>query len=269
MNAFDMFGRRERFGAPFVGIAASWPERAPLVQPGKITRDRGQFELKGPHDYLTEADGEIERLIRRGIARKFPADAFFGEEGEERSVGTCTWVVDPIDGTANFARGLPHFGICIGMLHEGEPALGVIGIPMSHEIFAARRGSGATLNGERIAVSNVTDMARATVELGWSTRRPVTSYTGLIDRVMSTGAGTRNGGSAAVALANVAAGRLDGFCEFHVNAWDCLAGIVVVREAGGWVSDFLQGNGLLEGNALLACTPALCEPLIEATGVGA
>ena len=77
------------------------------------------------------------------------------------------------------------------------------------------------------------------------------------------------GGSAAVALAHVAAGRLDGFCELHVNAWDCLAGIVVVREAGGWVSDLLKGNGLLEGNALLACTPALREPLIKATGVGA
>ena len=78
-----------------------------------MARDGGQFELKGPQDYLTEADGEIERLIRRRIARKFPDDAFFGEEGEERSVGTWTWVVDPIDGTANFARGVPHFGISV------------------------------------------------------------------------------------------------------------------------------------------------------------
>ena len=86
---------------------------------------------------------------------------------------------------------------------------------------------------------------------------------------MCAGAGTRNGGSAAIALANVATGRLDGYCELHVNAWDCLAGIVLVQEAGGWASDFLKGNGLQEGNALLACTPSLCEPLIAATGVGA
>ena len=232
------------------------------------TRGGGRFELKGPQDYLTETDGEIERLIRRRIARAFPGDAFFGEEGEERSVGPCTWVVDPIDGTANFARGIPHFGVSVGMLHEGEPVLGVVSIPMFHETFVARRGHGATMNGERIAVSGVADMAVATVELGWSTRRPVAGYTRLVERVMSAGAGVRNGGSAAVALANVAAGRLDGFCELHINSWDCLAGIVLVREAGGWVSDFLQGNGLLAGNALLACTPGLREHLVQATGVG-
>jgi len=233
------------------------------------TRDGGQFDLKGPQDYFTEADGEIERLIHRRIARSFPGDAFFGEEGEERSVGTYTWVVDPIDGTANFARKIPRFGVSVGMLHEGEPALGIICLPMCHEMFAACRGGGATLNGEPIAVSSIADMARAIVELGWSTRRPVTSYAKLVDRVMSAGAGTRNGGSAAVALASVAAGRLDGYCELHVNAWDCLAGIVLVQEAGGWVSDFLKGNGLQQGNALLACTPALREQLVKATGVGA
>ena len=234
-----------------------------------VTRELGQFELKGPQDYLTEADGEIERLIRRRIARCFPEDAFFGEEGEQRSTGTFTWVVDPIDGTANFARGIPLFGISVGMLHEGEPALGVICIPMLDETFAALRGRGATLNGEPTAVSGTMDMARAVVELGWSTRRPLTDYARLVDRVTSAGAGMRNGGSAAVALASVAAGRLDGFCELHINSWDCIAGIVLVREAGGWVSDFLTGNGLVDGNALLACTPPLREPLVEATGVGA
>ena len=233
------------------------------------THKRGQFDLKGPQDYFTEADGEVERLIRRRIARCFPTDAFFGEEGEERSVGTFTWVVDPIDGTANFARGIPQFGISVGMLHEGYPALGVISVPMFAELFAARRGSGATLNGAPTAVSGTTDMARATVELGWSTRRPLSDYAGLVDRVMNAGAGMRSSGSAAVALASVAAGRLDGYCEIHINSWDCLAGIVLVQEAGGWVSDFLGGNGLNDGNALLACTAALREPLVEATGIGA
>ena len=137
-----------------------------------LTREHGQYELKGPQDYLTEADGEIERLIRGRIAGSFPEDGFFGEEGEERSTGTFTWVVDPIDGTANFARGIPVFGISVGMLHEGEPVLGIICIPMLDETFAALRGRGATLNGEPTAVSSTTDTARAMVELGWSTRRP-------------------------------------------------------------------------------------------------
>ena len=178
-------------------------------------------------------------------------------------------MVDPIDGTANFARGIPVFGISVGMLHEGEPVLGIICIPMLDETFAALRGRGATLNGEPTAVSSTTDTARAMVELGWSTRLPLADYARLVDRVTSTGAGMRNSGSAAVALASVAAGRLDGICELHINSWDCLAGIVLVREAGGWVSDFLTGNALVEGNAFLACTPALREQLVEATGVGA
>ena len=233
------------------------------------TRAGGKFELKGPQDYYSEADGEIERLFRRRISRKFHHDAFFGEEGEERSVGGCTWVVDPIDGTANFVRGIPHFGISVAMLYRGEPAFGIVAVPMTGEMFAARRGGGATLNGERISVSGVTDMSRATVELGWSTRRPVTDYARLVDRVARVGAGTRNGGSAAVALANVGAGRLDAYCELHVNAWDCLAGIVLVREAGGWTSDFLEGNAVLDAKALLACTPGLRKRLVEATGVGA
>lgn len=232
------------------------------------TLNGGQFKLKGPQDYLTEVDGEIERLIRRRIARRFPRDAFFGEEGEERCVGTWTWVVDPIDGTANFARGVPEFAISIGLLHEEEPVLGVICLPPSQEVFAARRREGATLNGGPIAVSTTSAMTRAIVEVGGSTRRPAGDYARLVNRVLSAGAGIRNGGTAAVALANVAAGRLDGFCELHVNAWDCLAGIVLVREAGGWASDFLAGNGLLKGNALLACTPGLRDRLVEATGVG-
>ena len=232
------------------------------------TPNGGQFELKGPQDYLTEVDGEIERLIRRGIARSFPRDAFFGEEGEERSVGAWTWVVDPIDGTANFARGIPEFAISVGLLHEEEPVLGVICLPLSQEVFAARRGEGATLNGGPIAVSTTSAMTRAIVEVGGSTRRPAGDYARLVNRVLSAGAGIRNGGTAAVALASVAAGRLDGFCELHVNAWDCLAGIVLVQEAGGWASDFLADNGLREGNALLACTPGLRDRLVEASGIG-
>ena len=140
---------------------------------------------------------------------------------------------------------------------------------MFDELFAARRGGGATLNGEPTTVSGTRDLLRATVELGWSTRRPLSDYARLVERVTNAGAGMRNGGSAAVALASVAAGRLDGFCELHINSWDCLAGIVLVREAGGWVSDFLGGNGLHDGNALLACTAAMRGPLVEATGIGA
>ena len=131
--------RDDRSRRPVSGCLRGGPRRGGHRATSLSDPEPRDFELKGPQDYLTEADGHIERLIRR-LARKFPADAFFGEECEDRRVGTCTWIVDPIDGTANFARGIPHFGISIGMLHEGEPALGIVCIPMSHETFAARRG---------------------------------------------------------------------------------------------------------------------------------
>ena len=159
------------------------------------------------------------------------------------------WVVDPIDGTANFARGVPHFCVSIACVADGRVEVGVIYNPMLDELFAARRGGGARLNGAPISASRAASLANASVEVGWNSRAGFGQYVDLLSRVASTGASPSRTGSGALAIAYVAAGRSDGFVEHHINAWDCLAGILLVSEAGGYVSDFLKGDGLTKGQS--------------------
>jgi myo-inositol-1(or 4)-monophosphatase len=222
--------------------------------------------LKGHQDYVTPTDVEIERLVRGRVAASFPADSFFGEE-TGGSFGRDVWVVDPIDGTANFARGIPHFCISIAFVRDGRIELGAIYQPVMDELYAARRGGGATRNGQAIAVSTVPTVTQATVEAGWSTRRPRDAYVALVDRLLRAGAQVLRAGSGALGLAYVADGRIDAYCELHINAWDALAGLLIVAEAGGWTNDFLSGDGLRHGNPVLACTPALKDVVWDAMDV--
>jgi len=229
-------------------------------------RDRSQLPphtFKGHQDYLTATDAEVERLVRNRIAAAFPADSVFGEEAGG-SFGSDTWVVDPIDGTANFARGIPHFCISIAFVQNGRTELGVIYQPVTDELYTARRGGGAVLNGRTISVSGMVSVSHAIVEAGWSTRRPLGAYIALVERLFAAGAQVQRAGSGALGLAYVADGRLDAYCELHTNAWDALAGLLLVEEAGGTINDFLANDGLRRGNPVLACTPALKDILSEA-----
>jgi myo-inositol-1(or 4)-monophosphatase len=224
------------------------------------------LSFKGDQDYFSALDAEIEGLIKARLLAAFPDDAFFGEEGGG-GFGERVWVVDPIDGTANFVRGIPQFCVSIGFVANGRAEIGVIYDPMADELFSAARGLGASLDGEPMRVSGLGEIAHSTIEAGWSTRRPLTDYVALLGRLTAAGAGIRRGGSGALALAYTAAGRIDAYCELHMNAWDALAGLVLVREAGGWTNDFLAGDGLTRGNAILGCTPELREALCELTGI--
>lgn len=224
---------------------------------------RSGYKLKGPQDYWTAADGEVEKLIVGRLSDAFPDDTFFGEEGGG-DFSPEVWVIDPIDGTANFARGIPHFCISIAFLREGRMTIGVIYEPVRGELFATLSGHGATCNGQPMQVSTIADIRSATVELGWSTRRPMKQYVTLMDQLTSTGAGFRRSGSGALGLAYVADGRAEGYGELHINSWDVLAGLLLVQEAGGWANDFLANDGLVQGNPVLATTPALKDVLIAA-----
>jgi myo-inositol-1(or 4)-monophosphatase len=133
----------------------------------------------------------------------------------------------------------------------------VIYQPTTDEMYACRRGGGAALNGRPMRVSGLADARQAMIEAGWSTRRPSASYIALVDHLYAAGAQVRRAGSGTLGLAYVADGRTDGYCELHMNAWDALAGLLLVEEAGGWVNDFLVDDGLRRGNAVLGCTPAL------------
>jgi myo-inositol-1(or 4)-monophosphatase len=222
--------------------------------------------LKGRHDVVTAMDREVERFIRAEIGARFPDDAVFGEE-EGGGAGERLWLIDPIDGTANYARGLPRYCVSIGYLERNVPTLGAIYDPSNDWLYSAARGVGAWCNGERLAVSAVEELTAATVECGWSTRRSAEDYTALIGRVLGNGAAIRRAGSGALGLADVAAGRAEGYCELHINAWDCAAGIVLVREAGGYTNDFFSGAGVASGNPLLATNAALCAKLAAVVGI--
>jgi myo-inositol-1(or 4)-monophosphatase len=243
-------------------------------QAGEMMRrlflNRGGIEMsfKGPQDYLTQADAAVEKLARKLLADAFPQDQFFGEEtGGE--VSPSMWVVDPIDGTSNFARGIPHFCISIAYARDNRTEIGVIYDPMADEMFEARRGAGARLNGWPMKTSAATEMSRCQIELGWSKRRPDAEYVAMVKRVLDAGASFLRAGSGSLGIAYVADGRTDGYAELHINSWDCLAGIVMVEEAGGYANDFLAGDGMRRGNPILVAAPGIAQALIGLTGIGA
>ena len=181
--------------------------------------------------------------------------------------GDRLWLIDPIDGTANYARGLPRYCVSIGYLEHGVPTIGAIYDPSHDWLYSAARGKGAWRDGERLAVSPVAEMSAATVECGWSTRRPAAAYVALLARVLEAGGAIRRAGSGALGLADVAAGRAEAYAELHINAWDCAAGIVLVQEAGGRTNDFFAGDGLAAGNPLIATNAALCAKLAAVIGI--
>jgi len=222
--------------------------------------------LKGRHDVVTAMDREVERFIRAEIAARFPGDAIIGEE-EGGARGDHLWLIDPIDGTANYARGIPRYCVSIGYVERGVPILGAIHDPSMDWLYAAERGGGAWLDDQRIAVSGRSDIHDATVECGWSTRRPTDAYVQLLARVMHAGAAPRRAGSGALGLADVAAGRVEAYCELHINAWDVAAGLVIVHEAGGRTNDFFAGDGMAAGNPVIATNTALADTLAGVIGI--
>ena len=228
------------------------------------------ISMKGRHDVLTEMDAKVECFVRDAIAARYPDDAFVGEEegAHGRAQSEYTWVVDPIDGTANFARGIAHYCVSIGLLVGGEPSAAAIHDPSHERLYWAARGQGAWMNGVRLAVSPCDDIDAATVECGWSTRRSTEDYLAMVSRVMAAGCAIRRAGSGALGLTDVAAGRVEGYGELHINSWDCAAGVLLVREAGGFTNDFFAGDALNSGNALIATNARLGAALSRAIGIG-
>jgi myo-inositol-1(or 4)-monophosphatase len=223
-------------------------------------------KMKGRQDWLTEADGAVEALLRRRIAELFPNDGFLGEEGGGESAERL-WVVDPIDGTANFARGDLAWCISIGYLENGVPELGVINAPVLREVFAAEKGKGATRNSKPIRCAGTRELNTAAVEIGWSSRLPVDDYIALARVVMQQGASAKRSASGALGICWVACGRTDAYLELHINSWDVAAGVVIAGEAGCVVNDFFCGDGLSRGNPILCSVPGLAPQLADLMGL--
>ena len=233
-----------------------------LADPGKLA-----FALKGPQDIVTAADGAVEQLVVERLRATFPGDAFIGEEGGGAAADHC-WVIDPIDGTANFARALPHWCVSIAYVAAGQTQIGVIFDPNGDHLYSARRGTGALRNGKPTRVSATNDPARATVDIGYSHRTRADDFARIMTRLIERGINVTQSGSAALGLARVADGRLDGYAERHLYAWDALAGLLLVEEAGGHVNTFLEGDALTAGNEAIAATPALFATIAGALGPG-
>jgi myo-inositol-1(or 4)-monophosphatase len=213
-----------------------------------------QVSRKGAVDLLTEYDLRAERLIVEGIRQAFPQDAILSEEAGEVSRGDICWMVDPLDGTTNFAHGLPLFSVSIACTREGVPALGVVYDPLREELYRTVAGEGAWLNNERLHVSETETLADSLLVTGfpYDIRTNPQNNLDHYSRLAVLSLGVRRLGSAALDLAYVAAGRFDGYWELRLNTWDWAAGVLLVREAGGRVTDFAGSQDVLGAAALVA-----------------
>ncbi|MBX3620955.1 MAG: inositol monophosphatase [Rhizobacter sp.] len=226
-------------------------------------RERLVVESKGLQDMVSAADREVELMIRVAVRAAFADDGFLGEEGGlERAGARHVWVVDPIDGTACFVNGMHAWCLSIGVLYDGRPVIGVVYDPNSDELFHALEGQGAFVNETGLQASQAATLSDGVLGVGFSHRVPVSAFIPFLSRTLELGGMFIRNGSGALMLAYVAAGRLIGYYEPHINAWDCLAGIVLVREAGGRVNDFLSTDGLAHGNPIVAAGPQLYATLV-------
>jgi myo-inositol-1(or 4)-monophosphatase len=231
---------------------------------GAILRDhlgKVSVEFKGTVDLVTDADRASETLIAERISSAFPDHRMVGEEGIARDPGSgddaiFTWIVDPLDGTTNFAHGYPHFAVSIALAFDRTVLLGVVYDPMRDELFLAERGAGATLNGRPLHVSAIDDLIRALLATGFSyDLSERAEQLEIWNELQGISQGIRRDGAAALNLCYVGAGRLDGFWEQPLQPWDMAAGSLVVEEAGGVVTSYdggpfnVLGKGVIAGNA--------------------
>ncbi len=236
-----------------------------------LKRDFGEIErlqvsLKGPGNFVTAADRRAEEILREELAKARPAYGFLGEEGgaHEGSDKTHMWIVDPLDGTTNFLHGIPQFAISIALERDRTVVAGVIYNPATDELYTAERGKGAFLNDRRLRVAARQRLVDSVVACGLphGARGDLAPFRKEFAVVQEKVAGLRRFGAAALDLAWVAAGRLDAYWERNLSPWDMAAGLVLVREAGGFVTDLDGGNAMLAKGHIVAGNEALQRDLL-------
>jgi myo-inositol-1(or 4)-monophosphatase len=227
-------------------------------------RRRVTIEYKGDADLVTVADRQSEALILGSIRAHFPAHDVMGEEGTRIETGSdYKWYVDPLDGTTNFAHGYPVFCVSLAVEYQGQRIAGVVYDPTRDELFSAEKGSGAQLNGHAIQVSSTAKLAECLIATGFpSHKRHQNPNIYFYHQLTLRSHGVRRAGSAALDLCNVAAGRYDGFWEFNLNPWDTAAGVLIVEEAGGRVTDFSGGPFQIASHETLASNGSVHDALL-------
>ncbi len=251
---------------PTLNIAVKAARRAATV----INRASTQLDLltvqsKSPNDFVTEVDRAAEQAIIEVLRDAFPGHAILAEEsGESGPESEYTWIIDPLDGTTNFIHGMPQYAVSIAQTKNGVLEHAVVYDPNTNEMFTASRGAGAFLNDRRIRVSRRTRLNEALIGTGFPFRQfdHVDAYLAMFKELTQKTAGIRRPGAASLDLAYVAAGRFDGFWEMGLSPWDMAAGVLLIQEAGGLVSDLSgEANYLTSGN-LVAGTPKIFGQLL-------
>ena len=239
---------------------------------GALQRDRFHeprtIETKSSAiDLVTDVDRASDQLILERVSDRFPQDGILTEETGNARDGTSgyRWIVDPLDGTTNYAHSFPHFSVSIGIERAGERCVGAIYDPIRDELFAAELGSGATLNGEPMKVSTTDSLTQSLLGTGFSYDVHTSEIPNMVyfERFIRLSRAVRRAGSAALDLAYVACGRFDGFWEMHLHAWDVAAGLLLIEEAGGRISDFDGSPAPSSGERLVASNGLLHAALLE------
>jgi myo-inositol-1(or 4)-monophosphatase len=231
--------------------------------------DRLDIELKSANDYVTEVDRAAEKEIIYHLSRAYPDHAFLGEEGGSSGNpdSEYRWLIDPLDGTTNFIRGIPHFAVSIACEYRGKLEHAVVLDPIRREEFTASRGRGAQLNGRRIRVSKLAGLEGALLGTGIPFKERQTehleAYIGTLKTFAAQSAGIRRAGAAALDLAYVAAGRLDAFWEIGLAPWDIAAGALLVREAGGLIGDFSGEATYMESGNIVCGNPKCFKAVLQ------
>lgn len=228
--------------------------------------DRLKITAKNSHEYFSEVDIKAEQSIIHAIHKAYPNHGILAEEsGSKEGDGESIWIIDPLDGTSNYLHGFPFFSVSIALQVKGRVEHGVIYDPLRHECFAASRGRGARLNDRRLRVSKQTQLSASLLGTGVPFRDVALAqrYFPTLEAMIGKCAGIRRTGSAALDLAYLASGRLDGFWEFGLRPWDIAAGSLLVREAGGLISDAYGGDDFLKTGDVVAGTPKVFKSLLQ------
>ena len=223
-----------------------------------------KIHSKGTNDFVSEVDYQAEKSILSIIQKAYPSHAILAEESGQHPGDECEWIIDPLDGTTNFLHGVPQFCVSIAMREKNKLQLGVVYDPLKEELFCAARGEGATLNNRRIRVSTQRELTSSLIGTGLPYRdnQELEVYLATLRALLARTSGIRRAGSAALDLAYVAAGRFDGFWEFGLNTWDIAAGVLLIQEAGGLVSDLEGGHTHMETGNVVAANPQLYKNFI-------
>ena len=228
--------------------------------------DKLTIRAKRQHDFVSEVDHAAEEAIISVLKDAYPGHGFLAEEsGYRDKQAEHLWVIDPLDGTTNFLHGFPQYCVSIGLLHKGKPTQAVIFDPTRNELFTATKGAGAYLNDRRIRVSKTDKMDGALIGTGFPFKviDDVDDYLRMLKNVMKTTSGVRRPGAAALDLAYVACGRIDGFWEIGLSPWDMCAGALLIREAGGLVADLEGNDGYLDKGEIVAANSKLFSALLQ------